>query len=134
MSAPPNASDSAARPSILGKRKASVKAREVISSFVGKNDKNDDDNLDLYDISDREKAKPPKKRIKVEPHAKPAATFSKPKGVYIGTVKKGNDNLPVRAEQYANGTVNYRVYRDDISAEAADRQTQFLATKRQVLM
>ena len=96
---------------------------------------------DLYDVSDREEARTRRKKVKTEAKndstsvsfaIATSTTTVANKRVLIGTVKKGEDNLPVRAEQYRNGTVNYRVHREDVLDDMASRQSDFLSTKRQV--
>lgn len=122
----PNTTNSAPT-TALGKRKAASKAGDVIKAAT----RSDDDN-DLHGVSDDEKEEPAKKRTKASSATKAPANSNKPTATYVGTVKKGIDHLPVRAEQYSNGCINYRVNRDDVPADVAERQRTFLSTKRQV--
>jgi hypothetical protein len=110
------------------KRKANAKALEIISSIAAAQDEG-------LEVSSDENGQP-KKRSKgasgtANPTTKDAATPN-PNGTIIGTVKKGDDHLPVRVFVYGNKTLNYRVDRQDCSAEVAARQASFLTTKRQV--
>ena len=115
--------------SSLGKRRAGLRARKVPGSVAAASE---DDALLSGDEG------PSRKKVKTAAAPKPAQQWSKrrviAKGTRIAVHKLGDDELPVYALYYQNGTLNCRTYREEAAPEVKQRHESFFSTGAQLTM